>query len=202
MRPWWYQSSNATKIRQVLYISRLHVNYLSVSSLISYNIEITCHNMAIWSIKNAESEQKQKSGFWERLWKSILLQTCFAIKMFGSKWTWLAIGQNRESIAGYSKIIVRKINDKFGKGLVSTCKPYASPKGTGPCVRRSKLPLSACHTRQKCSIEISRNSVKGRVQSKVWSVGVCHCVWSGHRMSFSIRESGTSFCLIRSPYRP
>ena len=81
--------------------------------------------------------------------------------------------QNRESTEGYSKSIVRKNNDK---GLVSTSKTYASPKGTGPGVRRSKCPLSACYTRRKCSMETSQNSVKGRVWYKVWSVGGCHCI--------------------------
>ena len=33
--------------------------------------------------------------------------------------------QNRESTEGYSKSIVRKNNDKFGKGLVSTNRTYA-----------------------------------------------------------------------------
>ena len=112
------------------------------------------------------------------------------------------IKQNRESTEGYSKSIVRKNNDKFGKGLVSTSRTYASPKGTGPGVRRSKRPLSACHTRRKCSPETTQNSVKGRVGYKVWSVGGCHCIWSGHRMSFNICERETSYCLIRSPYRP
>ena len=75
--------------------------------------------------------------------------------------------QNRESTEGYSKSIIRKNNDKFGKGLVSTSRTYASPKGTGPGVRRSKRPLSACHTRRKCSMETTQNSVKGRVRYKV-----------------------------------
>ena len=61
--------------------------------------------------------------------------------------------QNRENTEGYSKGIVRKNNDKFGKGLVSTNRTYASPKGTGPGVQRSKRPLSACHIRRKCSME-------------------------------------------------
>ena len=61
--------------------------------------------------------------------------------------------QNRESTEGYSKSIVRKDKHKFGKGLVSTSRTYASPKGTGPGVRRSKRPLSACHTRCRCSME-------------------------------------------------
>ena len=94
--------------------------------------------------------------------------------------------QNRESTERYSKSIVRKNNDKFGKGFVSTSRTYASPKGTGPGVRRSKNPLSACHTRRKCSMETTQNSVKGWVRYKVWSVGGCHCIWSGHRMSFNI----------------
>ena len=84
--------------------------------------------------------------------------------------------ENRESTEGYSKSIVRYNNDKFGKGLVSTSRTYASPNGTGPGVRR------------KCSMETTQNSVKGRVRYKVWSVGGCHCIWSGHRMSFNICE--------------
>ena len=28
------------------------------------------------------------------------------------------------------------------------------------------------------------------------------CIWSGHRMPFNICEKETSYCLIRSPYRP
>ena len=63
--------------------------------------------------------------------------------------------QNRESTEGYSKSIVRKINDKFGKELGSTSRTYASPKRTGPGVRRSKRPLSACPTRCKCYMETS-----------------------------------------------
>ena len=75
--------------------------------------------------------------------------------------------QNRESTERYSKSTVRQNNDKFGKGLVSTSRTHASPKGTGPGVRRSKRPLSACHTRRKCSMLTTQNSVKGRVRYKV-----------------------------------
>ena len=32
--------------------------------------------------------------------------------------------------------------------------------------------------------------------------GGCHCMWSSSRMSCNIRERGTSYCLVRSPYRP
>ena len=39
--------------------------------------------------------------------------------------------QNRESTEGYPKSIVRKNNDKFGKGLVSTSRTNASPKRDG-----------------------------------------------------------------------
>ena len=77
---------------------------------------------------------------------------------------------------------------------ISTSRTYASPKGTGPGVRRSKRPLSECHTRRKCSMETTQNSVKGRVRYKVWSVGGCHCIWSGHRMSFNICEREISYC--------
>ena len=42
-----------------------------------------------------------------------------------------------------------KITTSSEKGLVSRSRTYASPKGTGPGVRRSKRPLSACHTRRK-----------------------------------------------------
>ena len=102
--------------------------------------------------------------------------------------------QNRKSTEGYSKSIFRENNDKFGKkGLVLTRRTYASPKGTGPGVWRSKRPLSACHTRRKCSMETSQSLIKGRVRYKFWSVGVCHCIWSGHRISFSIRERRTSY---------
>ena len=75
--------------------------------------------------------------------------------------------QNRESTEEYSKSIVRYNNDKFEKGFVSVSRTYASPKGAGPGVRRSKRPLSACHTRRKCSMETTQNSVKGQVRYKV-----------------------------------
>ena len=114
----------------------------------------------------------------------------------------LCLRQNRESTEGYSMSIVRKNNDKFGKGSVSTSRTYASLKGTGPGVWWSKSPLSACHTRRKCSMETTQNSVKCRVRYKVWSLWGSHCIWSGHRMSFNICERETLYCLIRSPYRP
>ena len=47
----------------------------------------------------------------------------------------------------------------------------------------------------------SQNSVKVRVGYKVWSVGGCHCIWSGHRMSLNICERETSYSLIRSSYQ-
>ena len=85
-----------------------------------------------------------------------------------------------------------------GVSMVSTKEHLQIPYGTGPGVRRSKRPLSACHTRRKCSMETTQNSIKGRHRYKVWSVGGCHCIWSGHRMSFNICERETSYCLIRS----
>ena len=54
-----------------------------------------------------------------------------------------------------------------GVSVVSTNEHLQIPNGTGPGVRRSKRPLSACHTRRKCSMETTQNSVKGRVRYKV-----------------------------------
>ena len=59
-----------------------------------------------------------------------------------------------------------KITTGSGKGLVSTSRTYASPKGTGQGAQGSKRPLSACHTRRKCSMKTSQNSVKGRFRYK------------------------------------
>ena len=76
--------------------------------------------------------------------------------------------QNRESTEGYSKSIVRKIN-KFGKELVSTSRTYASPKRTGPGVRRSKRLLSACPTRCKCSMETSTHFKITYKHESIWN---------------------------------
>ena len=40
------------------------------------------------------------------------------------------------------------------------------PNGTGASVRRSKCPLEACYIRDKCSMETSNKSVKGRFRFK------------------------------------
>ena len=51
----------------------------------------------------------------------------------------------------------------------------------------------ATQERKVCNmeIEIVKFVVKGS-----------HCIWSSSRMSCNIRERGTSYCLVRSPYRP
>ena len=77
--------------------------------------------------------------------------------------------QNRESTEGYSKSIFRKISDKFGKELVSTSRPYASLKRTGPAVRKSKRPLSACPTRCKCSMETSTHFKITCIHESIWN---------------------------------
>ena len=94
------------------------------------------------------------------------------------------------------------MSNLYRVSLVSISRTYASPERDRTGVRRSKRLLSACHPHRKCSMENTQNSVKGRVRYKVLSVGGCHCIWSGHRMSFNICERETSYCLIRSPYRP
>ena len=54
------------------------------------------------------------------------------------------------------------------RNLVSTIGALASPKmGTEPGVRKGKRSLLACHTRCKCSMETTRNSVKVKVGIKV-----------------------------------
>ena len=69
--------------------------------------------------------------------------------------------QNPESTEGYSESIVRK------KDWSQQVEHMQVLKGTGPGARRSKRPLSACHTHRKCSIETTQNSVKGRFRYKV-----------------------------------
>ena len=78
-------------------------------------------------------------------------------------WLSFKTKQNRESTEGYSKSIVLKITKKSDKGLVSTSRTYASPKGTGPGVRRSKRPLSACQNHlwnTKNKVGNSKNEVE------------------------------------------
>ena len=51
------------------------------------------------------------------------------------------------------------------RNLVSTIEAQESPeKGTGPGVRKGKHSLLACHTRCKCSMETTHNSVKVKGQ--------------------------------------
>ena len=68
--------------------------------------------------------------------------------------------QNREIPMDIRISMSGKITTSSKKGLVSTSRTYASPKGTGPGTRRSKRPLSACHTRHKGSIETSQIRLK------------------------------------------
>ena len=81
-------------------------------------------------------------------------------------------------------------------------------KVTEPGVRKGKSSLLASHTRCKCSMETSRNSVKVKPGIRIMEIDGTsdrtgsHCNWSRVRMSFKIRERETSYCWIRSPYRP
>ena len=65
-------------------------------------------------------------------------------------------------------------NTSSGKGLVSKAEHMQVPNGTGPGVRRSKRPLSACYIHRKCSRETSHKSVKSRfrigIKSNRWRV--------------------------------
>ena len=118
----------------------------------------------------------------------------------------------REVPRGVRNSKVRR-QDKFRRDWSrhqNTCK---SQSGTGPGVRRSKRPLLACRTRCICSIETLHNQVKVKFGNKVQISngqklvqcpinGGCHCMWTSSRMSCNIRERGTSYCLVRSPFRP
>ena len=54
------------------------------------------------------------------------------------------------------------------RNLVSIIGAQASPKrGTEPGVRKGKCSLLACHTRCKCSMETTHNSVKVKLGIKV-----------------------------------
>ena len=77
------------------------------------------------------------------------------------------------------------------------------PNGTGPGVRRSKRSLSACYTRRKCSMETSNKSVKGWGSVKRSRIGIKSDWWRVVIVFGQAKEchEGTSYCLIRSPYR-
>ena len=89
---------------------------------------------------------------------------------------------------------------RIGLNMLNICKSQVWPS-----VRWSQRPLSACHSRRKCSMENTLNSA-AKVEfsnmittlCKVWSMEGSHCIWLGYRMSLNILERETS--LIRSPY--
>ena len=163
------------------------------------------------SVASTQSLAKIFRSWWEECdyiqFISLLNKTsenCFnTVNLYFPCTFWLSVRcKIKKEPRDIRRAVSGKITTSSEKGLVSTSRTYVSPKGTGPGVRRSKRPLSACHNRRKCSMETYQNSVKGQVRYKVWSVGGCHCIWSGHRMSLNICERETSYCLIRSPYRP
>ena len=108
-------------------------------------------------------------------------------------------------------------NSKFGKWpvqerMVSTLEWIRQDYNVG--VRRSKRPLLAIRTCCKFSMETSRNliiSYKSAIRArlitshdlvKCLTNEGCHCIWSCPRISCSILERKTSYCLVRFPYRP
>ena len=67
------------------------------------------------------------------------------------------VKQTRESTEGYSsREKTRQVRENWSQQLGHK----QIPKGTKPGVRKGKRPLLACHTRCKCSMETTRNSVK------------------------------------------
>ena len=70
--------------------------------------------------------------------------------------------QNRESNEGCSKLIVRKKLQVREKNWSQQVEHLQVPFGTGPGVRRSKRPLSACYNRRKCS-NLSHLGIIGQI---------------------------------------
>ena len=69
--------------------------------------------------------------------------------------------QNRETTEGCSNRIVRKkLQHVREKDWFQQVENMQVPNGTGPGVRRSKHPLSACYSRRKCSMETSHNWIR------------------------------------------
>ena len=81
--------------------------------------------------------------------------------------------QNRESTEGLFEVnSPENITPSSVEDLSQQVEHIQIPNGTGPDVRRSKRPLSACYTRRKCSIETANKSVKGRVRKKRSWIGI------------------------------
>ena len=97
-------------------------------------------------------------------------------------------------------------NMASSRNLVSAIGAQASPKkgGEEQGVRKGKRSLLASHTRCKCFMETTHNSVKVKLGHEIGgkSDRLGSNCWSRVRMSLNIRERVTSDCSIRSPYRP
>ena len=82
---------------------------------------------------------------------------------------------NKRNVLIMSQIIVVCPVMNFGRvievSVVSTKEHLQIPNGTGPGVRRSRRSLLACHTRCKCSMETTHNSVKVKLGIKVMKNG-------------------------------
>ena len=134
---------------------------------------------------------------------SLLLTICSTGVFFLFIWSWISkIEKVPRGIRGEKS----SKDMASSRNLVSTIGALASPKmGTEPGVRKGKRSLLACQTRCKCSMETTHNRWRSGSVSRSWNwwsdwLG-SHC-WSRIRMSFNIRERDTSYCWIRSPYRP
>ena len=123
--------------------------------------------------------------------------------------------QNRESTvyrvisAGcYSKWKVEKRHGKLGKTGLNNWNIIKSPKGgrnqvsgrvTVPCWHATPVANAPW---KPLVIWWRSSSVSGHgIGGKSDRLG-SYCNWSRVRMSFNIREMETSYCWIRSPYRP
>ena len=154
------------------YIEKKNVCFDSQRLIMHINREFTCTRdvsfAIIWNLKSVVVYTCKAISwlFLQQIFFFILRQFHFQANEFkvscfkSHPWFSFTIftKENGESTEGCSKWMVRK------KNCSQQVEHMQVLNGTGPGVRRSKRPLSACHTRRKCSLETSQNSVKDRVR--------------------------------------
>ena len=145
--------------------------------------------------------------YWKmpRKWKILIFKKCHVYNCLSSK-------KNR-STEGCSKLKspgTRQVQER----LVSTLEHMQVPKWDRTrCPEELAYSVGMPHPLQmfygnliqlgkKSNLVTRSRSVKGQKLVQCLINGGCHCIWSSSRMSWNIRERGTSYCLVRSQYRP
>ena len=97
--------------------------------------------------------------FYKYMFKNVFYRDLFTIeKMFVYERKIEKVQRDVRSEKSRKKIQVRE------KNWSQQVENMQVPDGTGPGVRNSKRPLSACFIRRKCSMETSHKSIEGRVR--------------------------------------